>query len=82
MEIDLSLCATCLKKPCLSVCRSPFINGPLAQGADGTLFLRLEHGEIKRGSCCECLGCELECRLLGNNAVKITLPIPYLETTS
>ena len=83
ITIDLGPCAECDTKACVEVCRVQ--GGPLVlHEARGVPSLRWSLEEIKRGGCVECLGCELDCKLHGRQAVTITLPLErfdeYMDT--
>lgn len=78
ITIDLSRCATCGSKACIKVCEVQ--GGPLVLDAVlGIPGLRWSMEEIEQGGCVECLGCELDCELFGNQAVKINLPLEKFD---
>jgi hypothetical protein len=78
ISIDLSKCASCESKACLAVCSVQ--GGPLVlDESRGVPGLRFSLVEIQRGGCVECLGCELDCSLHGNDAVRIDLPLERLD---
>ena len=83
ITIDLTRCTQCASKACLKVCQEQ--GGPLVpDGERGLPTLRWSAAEVQKGGCVECLGCELDCELYGQRAIKITLPLPgfeeYLQT--
>jgi hypothetical protein len=83
IAIDLALCSKCDSRGCIQVCQSQ--GGPLQLDDEtGRPGLHFSLADIERGKCNECLGCELECELTGQKALRITLPIAgfpeYLET--
>ncbi len=78
VEINLSKCKQCESKACVDVCNSPNM-GKVLELKDGIPALQKSLEDIKRGGCTECLGCELDCDLYGEQAIKITLPIKELD---
>ncbi len=83
IAIDLGRCVECETKACVEVCRVQ--GGPLVlDGTQGVPSLCWSLEEIRGGGCVECLGCELDCRLYGHQAVTITLPLErfdeYMDT--
>lgn len=78
IEIDLSRCKECVSKACVKACSRPGM-GQILELKDGVPSLKCTPEEAKKGACTECLGCELDCSLHGNNAVTITLPLGDLD---
>ncbi len=76
IEIDLDRCKDCKNKVCVDVCSS---QGDILALEDDVPVLKRTAEEVKKGACTECLGCELECLLYGNNAIKIILPVKYID---
>jgi hypothetical protein len=74
ISIDLDGCSTCSTRACIKKCRSSKTK-PVLVIKDGAPVLNFDHEDIKKGACTECLACELDCRVYGNGAVNITLPI-------
>jgi succinyl-CoA synthetase beta subunit len=78
ISIDLNRCKDCESKACIKVCEIQ--GGPLVLDKERNVpILRWSLEEIERGGCVECLGCELDCELYGNQAVKITLPLEKFD---
>lgn len=74
ITIDLDLCGDCQSKACLEVCAVQ--GGPLVLDEERDVpALKWALPEIERGGCVECLGCELDCKLYGNSAVTVDLPM-------
>ena len=74
VSIALEHCVECATRPCLEVCRVQ--GGPLVLDEVRLVpSLRWSLEEIERGGCVECLGCELDCELLGRRAVSVQLPL-------
>ena len=74
ITIDLSQCAECETKPCVEVCGIQ--GGPLVlDEGRGVPCLRWSLEQIEKGGCVECLGCELDCKLYGRQAITIVLPL-------
>jgi len=85
VTIVLDHCVECETKACVEVCQTQ--GGPLVLDEErGVPSLRWSLAEIERSGCVECLGCELDCELYGQQAVTITLPLErfdeYLNTLS
>lgn len=78
VEIDLSKCKGCTSKACVEICNKPGM-GRILELKDGLPALKCSPEEVKRGACTECLGCELDCSLHGNNAITIKLPMGGLD---
>ncbi len=76
--IDLTKCEECESRACIGICSLPTM-GRVLELKDGKPSLKKSVGEIKKGGCTECLGCELECRLKGKDAIRITLPTRELD---
>jgi Fe-S-cluster-containing dehydrogenase component len=78
ITIDLGQCGECETKPCVEVCAVQ--GGPLVlDEGRGVPSLRWSLEEIDKGGCVECLGCELECELRGQQAISIVLPLERFE---
>jgi len=78
VTIALDCCANCKTKACIKVCQIQ--GGPLALDEKlGVPTLRWSLAEIERGGCVECLGCELDCELYGQQAVTVALPLKDLD---
>jgi hypothetical protein len=76
--IDLDLCAGCETRACIQVCEVQ--GGPLVLDEVRLVpGLRWSLAEIERGGCVECLGCELDCELLGHKGITILLPLEGLD---
>ncbi|MBN1317722.1 MAG: hypothetical protein JXA42_19720 [Anaerolineales bacterium] len=76
--IDLSRCSSCESKACIKVCEIQ--GGPLMLDETRNIpSLRWSLEETEQGGCVECLGCELDCELYGNQAVKIVLPMEKFD---
>jgi len=76
--IDIDRCVECGTKACVQVC--DIQGGPLVLDVERQVpTLRSSLAEIERGGCVECLGCELDCELYGNQAVHINLPLPGFD---
>lgn len=75
--VDLERCSGCATKVCIDVCQTQ--GGPLVLDEGGVPTLRWSREELKRGGCPECLGCELDCRVRGEGAVTITLPLAEFD---
>jgi len=74
ITIDLSQCAACEAKSCVEVCAVQ--GGPLVlDEGQGVPSLRWSLEQIEKGGCVECLGCELDCKLYGRQAITIVLPL-------
>lgn len=78
IKFDLEKCEDCKSKACVKFCESPNM-GDVLMLSDGLPSLKKNADEVKKGACTECLGCELECILHGNNAITITLPVKNLD---
>lgn len=76
VEINLGKCKDCKTKVCIDVCTT---QGDILALVDGVPALKRTVEEVRKGDCTECLGCELNCLLYGNNAIKITLPVKYID---
>ena len=78
IRIDLERCSGCEAKACIDVCQVQ--GGPLVLDEErGVPSLRWSRDEVRRGGCPECLGCELDCRVRGEDAVTITLPLTRFD---
>ena len=77
IEFNLDKCRKCESKICIDTCKS---QGDILALSDGVPALKRSEEEEKRGACTECLGCELDCQLHGEDAIKITLPVKYMDT--
>ncbi len=77
ITIDLEKCKNCKTKLCINTCSS---QGDILKLVDGVPALKRSEEDVKRGACTECLGCELDCLLYGENAIKITLPVKYVDS--
>lgn len=78
IRINLDRCTSCTTKACIAACDHNGRNGILAL-ADGRPQLKVMADEARRGACTECLGCEMDCHLLGQQAVTIQLPMSGLD---
>lgn len=78
VEIDLLRCGNCESKACVNICGSPNM-GDVLSLKDGLPTLKKSLDDVRKGACTECLGCELDCSLYGNNAIKIKLPVKNLD---
>jgi hypothetical protein len=74
--IDLEGCETCETKACIEACAT-FDRGIL-ELVDGKPGVTLSADDLmRRGT--ECLACEHACRVRGNGALRIEVPIPGLD---
>jgi succinyl-CoA synthetase beta subunit len=78
VNIDLEKCRACSTKVCVVMCSSPNM-GDVLTLKEGLPALKKSRQDIARGGCTECLGCELECSLKGQDAITIILPILELD---
>ncbi len=78
ISIDLEKCRSCETKACVKICSTTGM-GQILELKDGLPALKPTLEEVKRGACTEDLACELDCRLYGNKAIVITLPLPQLD---
>lgn len=76
VTIDYSTCDNCDRYECVKAC-SLYGRGIL-RVQDGRPVLTISQNEAKR-RCIECLGCEIQCLLKANGAIKIELPILGLD---
>ena len=74
VQFQYDLCAECSSKICITAC-TPHI----LKLENDKPVLAIAEDEAKKGKCTECLACELECRMLGNNGCYVYLPIENLE---
>lgn len=78
IRFDLKKCDECKTKACIEADHLPFL-GPVLELKEGRPSLMWSKEEIKKGKCTDCVACELECQLHGNNGVTITYSIPKLD---
>lgn len=77
VSIDLSKCnAPKCRFVCVKACR--LYGRGVLKIEGGKPTLAVSHEEVPR-LCNECLACEINCELHGNNVIKITLPLFGLE---
>jgi len=76
ISIDERLCLTCTTKACVEACHR-FDRG-LLELVGGLPHVRHSPEETKRLGT-ECLACEHACRIRGNGALRIEVPIPGLD---
>lgn len=69
--IDHERCKSCRNKPCIAVCPADIL-----KNHEERPVLAQEPAAVQKGKCIECLACELECRLDGEGALEIILPLP------
>lgn len=76
IEIDRDKCEGCNTYACLKACS--MFGRNILKLEEGRPALRMDPNEIERRDN-ECLACEEACRVDGQNAINIALPIPGLE---
>ena len=74
--IDTSKCHECSSKVCIEACKV-YSRGILELNDGEPSVSHLSPQEVKRRGT-ECLGCEYECWLHGNSAIRIEIPIKGL----
>ncbi len=79
VTVELDKCGACRSKACVEACSKPHMGNILELDGEGKPRLLMEKNKVKRGGCTDCLACELDCRLYGKGALKISLEMPYLE---
>jgi succinyl-CoA synthetase beta subunit len=73
VTLDHALCAECESKVCVETCVPQIL-----KIEDGLPVLAIEREEAARGTCSECLACEVECLFHGKGGGVVDLPIPGL----
>lgn len=76
VSIDYAKCDGCTSFACVKACSLYGRNILRVQGGKPVLSVSPEEA---RRLCIECLACEQECRLWGQEALRIALPIEGLE---
>ena len=71
---DHARCRDCESKACVETCVPKILSLE-----NDVPVLNISREEAKRGSCVECLACEVECHFLGNRGGRIFLPIAGLD---
>ena len=77
VTIDTAVCTVCESKACVSACDT-YARGILGlKGGHPTVEHLAPHEVARRGT--ECLACEYECRVRGQGALSIEIPIEGLD---
>lgn len=74
VSFDYELCKECKTKICIKECQRQIL-----KLENDVPVLNITKEEAKKGKCTECLACEVECEMHGNNGGKIELPIEGLD---
>jgi succinyl-CoA synthetase beta subunit len=74
VTFDHQRCSECTSKICIERCVPEILHL-----VEEVPVLRISQEQAERGGCIECLACEIECFLHGNQGGYVELPIPGLE---
>ena len=74
VSFDYSRCAKCSNRVCISGCYAGIL-----KEENGLPVLNIPMTEAAKGKCIECLVCEVECSMYGNNGGRIILPIKGID---
>ena len=82
LTVDLTKCATCKEKLCVVACGRQGKPSILELDHEGKPRLNITMEAAAAGGCVECLGCEFECSLHGEKAIRIKLNMKTLNEIS
>ncbi len=74
VQFDHKACADCKDKVCVDAC-----DPKILKFEDDLPVLAIDPADAKKGKCTECLACELECMMKGNNGCYVHLPIENID---